>query len=102
MIHRRKFTRERKISILQELETKPMAEVCREYNLHISTVSKWKKDYEQNPRDAFKGHGRIWKEDAKTAHYERLIGRLYAEIDFLKKAYETLKQHQAEEKIRGR
>ena len=83
MIHRIRFNRETKISILQELETKPMAEVCREHNLHISTVSKWKSDYQQNPKDAFRGHGNIWKEDAKIAQYERLIGRLYAEIDFL-------------------
>ncbi len=95
---KRQFTKEFKLSILNELETKKLAEVCREHNLAPSTVSGWKSDYEKNPKEAFKGHGNIWKEDAKLAEKDRLIGQLYAENAFLKKACEKLKQHLAEEK----
>lgn len=102
MIQRRRFTREFKLSILQELETKPVSVVCREHDLTSSTICTWKKNFQENPNEAFKGNGNIWKEDAKIANYERLIGRLYAEIDFLKKTYEMMKHHQAEEKIKGR
>lgn len=102
MVKRKKFSRDFKVSVLQELNTKSMAEVCRKHDLACSTVSGWKKDYDSNPKEAFKGRGKVWKENAKIAQYERLIGRLCAELDFLKKAYETLKQESAEEKRRRR
>jgi transposase len=98
----RQFSKKFKESILKELETKRLVEVCREHNLVPSTVSCWKKDYKSNPRDAFKGHGRIWKEEAKLAEKDRLIGQLYAENSFLKKALEKLKLLQIEEKIKKR
>ncbi len=99
---KRQFTKDFKLSILRELESKRLAEVCRTHNLAPSTVSGWRKDYEANPKDAFKGHGMIWKEDAKLAEKDRLIGQLYAENAFLKKALERLKQLQSEEKRKGR
>lgn len=99
---KRHFSREFKLSVLQELETKKLAEVCRAHNIAPSTVSGWRKDYEANPREAFKGHGNIWKEDARIAHYERVIGQQCMEIAFLKKVYERLKQQIAEEKREGR
>ena len=99
---KRQFSKDFKLSILTELETKKLAEVCRVHNLHPSTVSGWRSDYEANPREAFKGHGRLWKENAILAEKDRLIGQLYAENAFLKKALERLKQLQAEEKQRGR
>lgn len=99
---KRRFTKEFKLSILRELESKKLAEVCRIHDLHPSTVSGWRKDYEANPKEAFKGHGNIWKEDAKIAQYERIIGQQCMEIAFLKKVCERLKQLQAEEKRKGR
>ena len=95
---KRRFSKEFKLSVLKELETKRMVEVCRAHNLASSTVSGWKKDYEANPKEAFSGHGKIWKEDAILAEKDRLIGQLYAENAFLKKVYERLKQKIAEEK----
>jgi len=99
---KRRFTREFKLSVLNELETRKLAEICREHNLAPSTVSGWKKSYDSNPKEAFKGSGNIWREDAKIARYERIIGQQYVEIAFLKKACERLKQLQAEEKRKGR
>lgn len=95
---KRQFNKDFKLSIIKELETKRMAEVCRTHNLASSTVCGWKKDYENNPKEAFKGHGNLWKEDAKLNEYKRLVGELYAENAFLKKVYERLKQQTAEEK----
>lgn len=102
MVTKRKFTREFKLSILQELESKRMSQICREHSLRESLVSKWKKDYSSNPKEAFKGNGNLWKEDAKIAQYERLVGQLYAENAFLKKVYESLKQQIAEERRKER
>lgn len=101
MVIRRQFAKEFKQGIIKELETRSLTEVCREHSLHPSTVSCWKTDYNRNPREAFKGHGCLWKPEAKIAQYERLIGELYAENAFLKKVYERLKMQQTEER-RGR
>jgi transposase len=95
---KRQFSRDFKLSVLKDLETKRLTEVCRAHNIAPSTVSGWRKDYEANPKEAFNGKGHIWKEDAKIAQYERLIGQLYAEVAFLKKVYERLKQQAAEER----
>ena len=95
---KRRFSREFKLSILKELETKRLVEVQRENNIASYTVSGWRKDYEANPKESFSGQGNVWKEDAKLAEKDRLIGQLYAENAFLKKVYERLKQQNAEEK----
>lgn len=99
---RRKFSKEFKLSILKELEAKRLVEVCRDHNLAPSTVSDWRTAYENNPKEAFKGKGKIYKEEAIIAEKDRLIGQLYAENAFLKKTFEKLKQLQAEEKRKGR
>lgn len=98
---KRTFTREFKLSILREIEHTSAAEVCREHAISCSLLSKWKRDYEKNPQEAFKGRGNMWKEEAKIAHYERLVGQLYAEIDLLKKTAAILQQRKAEEKQRS-
>lgn len=98
MGRKRSFSQEFKLDIIKELETKRLSAVCRENDIAPSTVSGWKKDYEKDPQGAFSGQGNLWKEDAKLSKYERLVGQLYAENAFLKKAYMKLKQHMAEEK----
>ncbi len=88
---RKKYTREIKISILRELESgKSAAQVCRENDIHPSMLSKWKREYRENPRTAFSGNGNISKPEAKLAESERLIGQLYAENAFLKKVLSSL------------
>ena len=95
---KRRFSKDFKLSVLKELETKRMAEVCRAHNIAPSTICGWRKDYEANPKEAFSGRGNMWKEDAILAEKDRLIGQLYAENAFLKKVYERLIQRIAEEK----
>jgi hypothetical protein len=65
-------------------------------------LHRWKNEYESNPDKAFKGNGKMWKQEAKIAQYERLIGQLYAEIDLLKKRTEYLKEQRAEQLIMRR
>jgi transposase len=97
---RRKFAKEFKLAVLQELEQKSLAQVCREHELNPNVVSRWKREYQQNPQQAFSGNGKLWKEDARIAQYERLIGQLYTEIAFLKKVNAAMQQRRAEEKLR--
>ncbi len=94
MIQKRRFTKEFKLAVVQELETKSIAEVCREHSLASSTVSGWRKDYESNPQEAFKGQGNVWKQEAKIARYERLLGELYAENALLKKSLRAVESTQ--------
>lgn len=94
---RRKFTKEFKQSVVHQLDSHSAAEICRENDIQPNLLYRWKKEYESNPYEAFKGNGKLWKEDAKIAQYERLIGQLYAEIDLLKKRTEYLKRSRAEE-----
>lgn len=97
---RRKFPKEFKIAIVQELASSSLAEVCRTHSLDASTVCGWRKDYETNPKEAFSGSGNVWKPEAKIARLERLLGELYAENALLKKAYEQLQARKLEERKR--
>ncbi len=48
---RRKYTREFKISVITELDAgKTIAQVSREYNLHPSMITRWRKGYNRDPR----------------------------------------------------
>lgn len=99
---RRSFTKEFKLSVLRELAVKGLAEVCREHSISSSVIIRWKREFDKNPKEAFSGYGNPWKEDAKLSHYERLVGQLYAENAFLKKALDALKRHLAEERRKER
>lgn len=98
MKKRRSFTRDFKLSVLQELQTKKWGEVCREHNLNPSVIHKWRKDFDANPKRSFSGNGNTWKEEAKIAQYERIIGQQSVEIAFLKKTLEKLQMLRKEEK----
>ena len=50
---RRRYSREFKLRIIQDLETKRLSEVSREHDITCSTISGWRKDYESNPKGAF-------------------------------------------------
>jgi len=95
---RRKFNREFKLGVLQELEIASLTEVCRKHSLHPSTVIGWRHDYEAAPEKAFVGSGRRWKPDAELEHYKKLVGELYAQIELLKKAYNHQVALRAEQK----
>jgi len=98
---RRHYTREFKIAIVRDLETgKSLAQVSRENGIHPSLIVKWKTEYFENPEKAFSGNGRVYKDQARMAELERLVGRLYAENEFLKKALGTL-ESRIQERKRG-
>lgn len=100
MRRRKEFTKEFKLSILNELCLKKAVEVCREHNIHPVMISRWKKEFNQDPVKAFSGNGNLWKVEAEAEKYKRLVGELYAEIDFLKKTTKKLQELRAEEAIK--
>jgi transposase-like protein len=103
MSTRRKFTRDFKVSVIREIENgKTPAEVCRQHQIDQSVLSNWRKEYEADPVNAFSGCGNTYKVEAKVAEYERLVGQLYAENAFLKKALSMLETRFAEQlKVNG-
>jgi transposase-like protein len=100
---RRKFTREFKRSVLRELENdKTAAQISRENSIHPAMLSKWKREYQDNPETAFNGSGNTTKLNTKLAESERIIGQLYAENTFLKKVLTSLEAKLLENrKLRG-
>ncbi len=97
-LERRRFSREFKLQVLGELEGgKSVAQVCREHDLTRFLVSRWKRERDENPGEAFQGNGKACRDEARTRELERLVGQLYAENDFLKRALANLKQRAAEE-----
>ncbi len=95
---RRQFPKEFKLSILRELETASLTEVCRKHSLAAPTVVGWRRDYEKAPDNAFAGSGKRWKPEAELEHYKRLVGQLYAENELLKKTCDRLTALRAEQK----
>ena len=65
-------------------------------------LTRWRKELADNPDSAFKGNGNAYKEEAKIAELERLVGKLYAENDFLKKALDFLEKKAQEEKEKSK
>jgi transposase len=94
VMKRRRFSREFKINVIREIEQgSKQAEVCRKYNLHPVMLNRWRKEYQQYPDTAFRGEGNQYKEEAKIAELERLVGKLYAENEFLKKVLSSLEKN---------
>ena len=97
---RRQFSREFKLQVIREIESGvPAAQISRQHQICESLLHKWKKQYRQNPQDAFSGPGRASTQEAKIAELERSIGKLYLENEFLKKTlnhFETVLQRQRE------
>ena len=96
---RRRYDREFKISILSELEAgKSLAQVVREHGIHPSLSCRWKTELAENPEKAFKGNGNKYKDQARIAELERLLGQAHAEIELLKKAFTIAQKKIREER----
>ena len=97
------YTREFKMAILSQIEAGvPMSQVARENGIHPTLVARWKKEYLVNPEKAFAGPGHPYKDQARVAELERIVGKLYAENEFLKKTLETMNERVEEEKRKSR
>jgi transposase-like protein len=58
---RRTYTREFKLQIVRECEnSKAMAQLSRQYGIHSSLITRWKKEYKDDPENAFSGKGNMY------------------------------------------
>ena len=90
--HKPTYNKEFKLAILTQVNNGiPVAQVARENGLHPALVFRWKNEYLEDPEKAFAGPGHPYKDQAKLAELERMVGRLYSENEFLKKTIENKK-----------
>jgi len=59
------------------------------------------KQYFDDPENVFRGNGKTYKENVRIAELEGMVGRLYAENEFLKKALTALESRIGEERKEG-
>ena len=95
---RRIFPADFKRKVIEEMRVRSAAEICRAHEIGPQVLSRWKREFETNPDEAFKGRGHLWKWEAKLAEKDRIIGKLYAENELLKKSIASMDRRKAEEK----
>ena len=96
------YTRDFKISVIREVEMgKTLAQVSRENEIHPSLVVKGKKEYFRDPKMPFMAMATgAYKGQARMVELERMVGQLYVENEFLKKALTRLEGKNKEEEIK--
>ena len=100
---RRRYDRAFKISVVAELESgKPLAQIAREHSIHPALPSRWREELAENPEKAFSGNGNQYKDQARIAELERLLGQAHAEIELLKKAFAMTQKKVREERVKQR
>jgi transposase len=85
---RRQFTREFKIEAVRLVRERgvSVAQASRDLGVHENVIRKWVKQFDEDPRQAFPGHGMMKAEQAEIARLRREVLKLKAERDILKKA----------------
>jgi transposase len=87
VLNRHRLTRACKLQVVRELEAgKLPAQAVREYQIHPTMLVRWRKEHLQYAERAFTGNGRLYKDDARVAELERMIGQLTMEHALLTKA----------------
>mgnify|MGYP000844158317 FL=1 len=85
---RRSFSREFKVEAVRLVRERgvSVAQAARDLDVHENLLRKWVKDFADDPREAFPGHGRMKAAEAEIAQLKREVQKLKAERDILKKA----------------
>lgn len=84
---KRRFTREFKIEAVREAtrDGRSQAAVARDLGISPNLLARWKRQFEDEGKDAFPGKGRAKPEEELTRQLERENRRLREENEFLKK-----------------
>jgi len=67
-------------------EGRKASEVERNLGIGVSTVSRWIREFKENPEYAFPGKGRLKEPDEEIRSLKRELERVKRERDILKKA----------------
>ncbi len=93
-MHKRAHSRELKLEVVRQAVTgqKRPAQICREYGLAESVLSRWRKEYQQRGEAAFEpapADGPTAQEQ-RIAELEQFCGQLALENQVLKKTLQRL------------
>lgn len=85
---RKKFTREQKFEAVRQIEhgEKTLSEVGRALGVAASTVSVWRKEWNEHGEEAFPGKGRVMAKDEELVRLRRENASLKEDNEILKKA----------------
>jgi transposase-like protein len=89
---RRNYTPEFKAQRVLELisGTKSAAEICREHQIHLSVLSRWRGEFLQQAHHVFECPEQQTQEQGRIAELERLVGQLTLKLEVAKKASAVL------------
>jgi transposase-like protein len=88
----RQFKPELKAKLVLQVLTgaKSPAQVCREHNLHLNLLSRWKTQFIENASVVFEKESTPSDQQDRIAELERMVGRLTMELEVSKKASDLL------------
>ncbi len=82
-LSRRKFTREFKLAVTEQLERGvSVAEVARANEVSPNVLQRWRREFRESPATAFPGVSQRQEAPDRVAQLERKIGQQALEIDF--------------------
>ncbi len=84
---RRKYTREFKLEALRTTRQPGMTstDVARELDIAPESLYRWKREFKDDPAQAFPGEGALKARDREVEQLRRQVARLQSENAFLKK-----------------
>lgn len=92
-MQKRMHSREFKLEVVRQMANglKRPAQVCREYSLAESVLSRWRKEYQERGEAAFQSQpsGEATTQEQRIAELERFCGQLALENQVLKKALQS-------------
>ena len=90
----RVHSREFKLEVVRQVASgeKRPAQICREYSIANSVISRWRKEYQEKGEEAFKvkDSGEVTTQEQRIAELERFCGQLALENQVLKKTLQSM------------
>lgn len=87
---RKRYTKEEKLEIVRDSleEYSDLQTIAERYNIHINTISRWRREYGANKEDAFPGKGnKVLSDDQREIEkLRRALREKELEAEILKKA----------------
>ena len=86
--NRRFFDREFKVSVIRLIleEGRKASELARDFDIHPVLISKWKKEFMEEPGVCFPGRGNLKPQDEELRRLREELRAVKQERDILKKA----------------
>lgn len=84
----KRFSKEYKIEVVRQVKElgRSAQDVAQELGIHVNTLYKWLKDYENDGNSAFPGSGKLKPEDEELRRLRKELADLKEENEILKKA----------------